>query len=134
MCYNLGAAAAALALEPEPEPPGPSAPPPRLPGRPRARSARSPPPPRALPALDAVSAAAGLPPLRSGPGAGRAQPGGLREGRAGREGEEICLEPASPEEEEEEEGGEAAALWGPEHARFARRGRAFSPGPAPRPR
>nr|XP_059887011.1 uncharacterized protein LOC132437706 [Delphinus delphis] len=60
MCYNLGAAAAATtapAPEPEPEPPLP-----RLPGRPRARHALSPPPPRARPALDAVSAAARLPP------------------------------------------------------------------------
>lgn len=78
MCYSLGAAAAAAtAPAPEPEPPLP-----RLPGRPRARSALSPPPPRALPALDAVSAAARLPPapLRS---PSQAEPSPAGPGRGG---------------------------------------------------
>lgn len=90
MCYNLGASTAATtapAPEPEPEPPGPSASPappplPRLPGWPRARSARSPPPPRARPVLDAVSAAARLPPapLRS---PSQAEPSPAGSGRGG---------------------------------------------------
>ncbi|XP_007467149.1 PREDICTED: basic proline-rich protein-like [Lipotes vexillifer] len=138
--YNLSAAAAATtAPAPEPEP-EPEAPLPRLPGRPRARQALSPPPPRARPALDAVSAAARLPPApllspsqaepspAEAPGvAGRARGGGRsvwsRRGRR-RKSRRKGGKPPPPPPRSGDLGARAPLA----------RDRASGPWPAPRPR